>query len=222
MYKDENIIDKLTNDHTSYYDDTLPSRIPPWKKEQPYATNQYIANPEQQIDGAWNTDHSAINLGNGVAQGTTTVIGSGQNARSVFGTSSAPAANLIAKARAAFGDKDSKEPNPNDNNQKVWDHIRNFWYRDGDLFALMLDDNACDMMGGGLYESHKKQDVVTHIGNNTLTYEIRDEDHHMEYLRDFCEEMGGDLWAPSSQAEYRTTLAKNHMLRIYCFHRKVL
>lgn len=130
------------------------------------------------------------------------MVGSGPNARTTVGTSSTPAANLIQAAREAFGDKDSVEPNPNDLNDKVWDHIRNFWYRDGDLFALMLDDNACDMMGGGVYDSNKKQDVVTHIGNNTLTYEIRDEDHHMEYLRDFCEEMGGDLWAPSSQQEY--------------------
>lgn len=211
-YADENIINPLNNDHTSYYDDTVPSRIPPWVKEEPYRSTQYQAGPpEQQVPGAWDTPHSAINLGNGVKTGTNTIVGSGAGARTVTGTSSSAEANLIAAARAAFGNKDSREPNPNDNNQKVWDHIRNFWYRDGDLFALMLDDNACDMMGGGVYFSHKKQDVVTHIGNNTLTYEIRDEDHHMEYLRDFCEEMGGDLWAPSSQAEYRMILEKKRL-----------
>jgi len=43
-------------------------------------------------------------------------------------------------------------------------------------------------------------DVSTVAGKNE--FQFFPEEHHLEYLRNFCRKMGGELWAPASQAEY--------------------
>jgi len=195
------------SDHPVYYsDDVSTYRIPGWMKDPRYAG--LLNSDGLQVDGAWNSKNSIIDLGNGVVSGTTKGVGTdadGYKVRNVQGSSTFAQAEMIAAVRAYHEARSgvvnngiSREPNPNDGNSQVWDHIRNFWYRDGDIFALMVDDNACDMM-------HPPQRDISLDNNdeaNELKFNIEDESHHLEHLRDFCIRMGGSLWAPSSQEEY--------------------
>ena len=87
----------------------------------------------------------------------------------------------------------------------TWDHIRQWWYRDGYLFGLILDDRANRMVHNDDWTKFQDEVIVGQqkAANNQLKYyKIRPEQHHMEHLRKFCTYAGGTLWAPSSQAEY--------------------
>merc|ERR1712226_1083298 len=121
------------------------------------------------------------------------------------GTSSQEAKDFIQSVKSAViaekGSIDTPFNNPNTNSKDTWDHIKNFWLRDGHLFALMIDDNANDMVHGREWQN-KQRDVLLDNDNGDLSFKIRPSDHHMEHLRTYCNHMGGDLWMPSSQAEF--------------------
>jgi hypothetical protein len=46
------------------------------------------------------------------------------------------------------------------------------------------------------------EDIDVSTVNNQNSFQFFPEEHHLEYLREFCRTMGGELWAPASQAEY--------------------
>lgn len=197
-------------DYTTYYrDETSQFRVPGWMREAKYA--DMINEDGLQVDGAWNMKNGIVDLGNGVTAGTAMSAGS----RVVQGSSSQIQSDFIASVRAFHESRGgevnqgiARNPNPNDGNQKVWDHIRNFWYRDGDLFALIADDNACDMMREGEGQHDVSLDFVDET--TTLRFTIEKEQHHLEHLRDFCVRMGGTLYAPSSQEEYDDLFEREH------------
>lgn len=46
------------------------------------------------------------------------------------------------------------------------------------------------------------EDVDVSAEGGVNSFQFFPEEHHLEYLRQFCRTMGGELWAPASQAEY--------------------
>jgi len=206
-------------DHTTYYDDaTSTARTMDWLKTSPYDVNLGAQTAGvQDTTQNWYLKDSIVDLGNGVLSGATGSVGvtaGTTTARTVTGSSSANAKTFIEAVRAyhepnALNAGLTNAANAFDGNQKSWDHIRNFWYRDGDVFALMLDDNANDMMRQG-GDSNLVYDIVSGLdANGNVEFATVAEDHHMEYLRNFCLTMGGELWAPSSQAEHDDLLERS-------------
>lgn len=215
-YIEDNIdTDAASNSPVYYNDATSEYRVPDWMKN---AYNGDLVENNLQRDGSWNKAHSAISLGNGhltgenfhgnqqgtstqkqvdflnavksyyVNKGTTQTV----NGRSVSGVETPYDAQIDGQAASAGNDS--------------WDHVKNWWYRDGQLFALILDDRANEMMHGD-FSSQTFKDVTINSNDNVAndednTYLVTSNVHHMEHLRQFCNRMGGDLWAPSSQEEY--------------------
>lgn len=175
-----------------------------------------------QKDGSWNNPHSAISLGNGHLTGT-------NFHGNQVGTSTQAQVDFINSVKSAYTARGTQTININGvehtvngvdtpfsaqieiknqakqdtNNKDSWDHVKNWWYRDGQLFALILDDRANEMMHGDIaVNQHKDVIISTNDDADTYSYQVTPNEHHMEHLRQFCNRMGGDLWAPSSQQEY--------------------
>ena len=196
--------DPLDPSTTTYYKDaTSTFRIPGWMK-----TNNRIFDSvtNLQLEGVWNDPNSAISLGNGRIG--TAAPDTENNLR--LGTSTPAEKAFIDAVKTHHAGKNNVGQlltpfaNPQTGSRDPYDHVKNFWYRDGQLFALILDDNANDMMHGGLVQNQQTDVIITEPSNDNLSFkfQVRKEEHHMEHLRKYCNAMGGDLWAPSSQAEY--------------------
>lgn len=200
-----------TSDHPTYYNDaTSTHRIPGWMKKGTYLAN--LMDGDLQKSGVWNTQNAATSLGPGSF--TTTAYANRPEMTWLNSiVANADHNSLITAVRAyhtgANGDAKSSNgvkgrtpfASPETGSNDPYAHIKNFWHRDGHLFALILDDNANDMIHGG--EGLRKQtDIAVSETDGKSSQRIIPMDHHMEHLREFCQYMGGDLWAPSSQEEY--------------------
>lgn len=193
-YSEDNL-DGLTHETTYYKDSTSTYRTPEWMKNAPY---DQLLTTGIQNSGTWNAHHSAISLGNGKLINTAV-----NNAPD--GSSSQAAVEFINSVKnyyTALQGTETPFPNPLTGSNSTYDHIQNFWYRDGDLFALILDDNANDMIHNNDYRNKQSDVIIDNLGNGQFKYKVRPEPHHMEHLRKYCNYMGGDLWTPASQAEY--------------------
>lgn len=204
------------NSNPTYYSDaTSEYRIPGWMKKGDYATALMTGN--LQTSGNWDTARSAISLGPGsfttsaYAGKTTWLNANNQNAAHNSFISAVRSYHTGANgaARSSNGVK-GRTPyaSPETGSNDPYAHIKNFWLRDGHLFALILDDNANDMIHGGV-GLQKQTDVAVSETDGNKSQRVIPMDHHMEHLREFCQYMGGDLWAPSSQAEYDDLMERN-------------
>ena len=224
QYQEKNR-DGQSSRSTVYNDLTSTYRVPGWMKQQGYRSLLDDATGTVQKPGLWNRADSAISLGSGPftpnfnnndVPWQSANVNANDFIRAVKNYQNGPFGN----AKTAPGANKIKGRTPHSNrftslqqqNNQVniadfqaddpWAHIKNFWLRDGHLFALILDDNANDMIHGR--EPLQKQVDLKISGRDDGSRIQRREpmDHHMEHLREFCNYMGGDLWAPSSQEEY--------------------
>jgi len=227
LYDEQNLVNVAGVDqkYTSYYqDETSTYRVPGWMKKAPYSawlSSNDLGVTHFQNNGIWNTKGAADSLGNGRPIVTDDTPEQNKDKSNVSQKAFIDAVKAFQVGPNGYAKKyenklKGKTPFSAGHhastaaNDDPWDHIENFWLRDGHLFALILDDRANEMIHGGVSDptaapnqrQFKQTDVSISDQQGQRVQRIQPMDHHMEHLREFCNYMGGDLWAPSSQAEY--------------------
>ena len=169
----------------------------------------YDSNSNLQKDGVWNQANQAVSLGNGFLIGGKHIGGIQDGSSTQEQIDLINAAHEAVKNRMPSGHtnanykvKSDSDDDDTTNYIDTWNHVRNWWIRDGSLFALLMDDRANRMIHNGEWEKFQTDILIGSDQNGDQYYKVRPEEHHMEHLRTFCNQMGGDLWSPASQAEY--------------------
>ena len=183
----------------NYNDQTSSARTPAWMQNRQFAHHSWNFNSHLlkwnddrsdrtnfQADGVWDAVNSAINLGNGIFNDPNDFIS--------FGTSDAREFGFISAMRDAHTNFDLI-----DNVSNPFDNVDNFWYRDGHMFASV--ENV-DVANSRYHNSNVDAMHSEVYVNNDNEYQVRKESHHLEHMRSYCNDMGGDLWMPSSEQEY--------------------
>ena len=182
---------------TSYSDDTSTYRTPNWMKG---ANNPYTALVNGltgiQSGDVWREANSAVHLGNGrvfnqftQADGTSTV-----EEREVI--QRIKAHHNINGASTNYVHQSGVSSDP-------YDFVEDFYLRDGHLFAVIENNNVDSMIHGNNVDNMQKDIRYNNgVARSQNTFVVTREAEHMENMRQFCNDMGGDLWMPSSEQEY--------------------
>jgi hypothetical protein len=179
---------------TSYSDATSAFRAPNWMRNSAFSA--LLNDDNIQVGDIWHSADSAIHLGNG------RIIADFSD-----GTSTSAEVNVVSRVKN-FHNPNGASTNfaHADGGNDPWNHISDYYLRDGYLFALIEDDSVNKMIHGYNPEEGNTDNMQKDIRlSNTIsgsTYTVTREEYHMEHLREFCTDMGGDLWMPSSQQEY--------------------
>ena len=183
-------------------------RVPGWMTKAPYSDliEDKVDNTDQNNVKTWKVQKTG-------PIGSTTAKWASPNQAVALDMTDQAHKDFLAAVKAEIGSTDApytrgggvRDTTSLATVKDTWEHIRQWWYRDGYLFGLILDDRANKMIHNDDWQQFQDDVIIGQqkAANNQLKYyKIRPEQHHMEHLRKFCNYAGGTLWAPSSQAEY--------------------